>query len=246
MEAQGTLAFSLPVKFRITKTAILQTLPSACQFFFHSLLRHVDLSSMSHLLHHLLKFIIFVMPLPSLFSILLSFFVLFCRYLKARLSAPFQPHPIIGAWGPGLLESDPDYDVAKAIEEDGHVELYKYSVGISQPGSRIARKRMNAGTFNRLFEQYKAAGPRYGKFGGKYFTVILMTLAMQIGVTITKEQIEYARSIYKSAGLFLEGIEQFGLALKEYRNEPYNFDSQGLFDTMERKEYDSYRFGFPC
>lgn len=92
---------------------------------------------------------------------------------------------------------------------------------------------LNAGLFNRLFDKYKACGSYYKKYGGRYFTVVLVHLAMEVGATISKDQMAYAKSVYKSAGLFQEGINQFEKALRMYKNgKPYDFKSQGLYDTM--------------
>jgi hypothetical protein len=81
---------------------------------------------------------------------------------------------------------------------------------------------LNAGLFNILFNEYKACGPYYKKYGGKYFTVVLVHLAMEVGAIISKDQMAYAKSVYKSAGLFQEGIDQFEKVLRKYKNgKPY-------------------------
>ena len=96
-----------------------------------------------------------------------------------------------------------------------------------------ARKKLNDGLFACLFNKYKEFGPYYKRHGGKYFTVILTTLAMRVGADIDQSQLDYAKSVYKSAGHFKAGIDQFTLALKKYRNgKPYEMGSKGLYDTL--------------
>lgn len=105
--------------------------------------------------------------------------------------------------------------------------------GIGVASCRIA---FNAGLFTRLFDKYKACGKHYKKYGAKYYVVILVYLAMSVGATISSEQLDYVRSIYKSAGLFKEGVQQMGEALRNYKSGvTYDFGSKGLHDTMTSK-----------
>ena len=57
---------------------------------------------------------------------------------------------------------------------------------------------------------------------------------MILGADISAEQVKHAWVIYQSAGLFKEGIIQFGRALTCYENgKPYEFDSVVLFEMMK-------------
>ena len=101
-------------------------------------------------------------------------------------------------------------------------------------GLKASRLIFNSGEFDRLFDKYKRCGPYYKKYGGKLFTVILTALGMRVGANISEEQMAYAWSIYRSAGLFKEGIRQFRIALDDYEvGTPYDFGTMGLFETLE-------------
>ena len=57
---------------------------------------------------------------------------------------------------------------------------------------------------------------------------------MRCGADISKEQLAYAKSVYRSAGLFKKGIDSFAMALKKYKNgKPYDFGSVGMYETMQ-------------
>ena len=64
---------------------------------------------------------------------------------------------------------------------------------------------------------------------------------MQFGATISAEQLAYARSIYKSAGLFQESIDQFAKALDSYKNDgtPYDFKPGGVYEKI--REVNSWK-----
>lgn len=100
----------------------------------------------------------------------------------------------------------------------------------------IARKKLDAGLFQKLFDKYKGCGKYYKKYGGSYHCVILVTLGMSVGAQITQDQLAYVSSVYQSAGLFMPGIKQFREALETYeQGEPYEWDSMGLYDTLSMR-----------
>lgn len=136
------------------------------------------------------------------------------------------------AWGPCLFEGDVDLDIAASIDDDAGFPVSAWGLDKNEQLDipETARK-LNAGTFTRLFDKYKAAGPSYEGFGAKFFTVILVALGMQAGAEISKEQLDYARSISYSAGLYREGIRQFEEALKRYKaGVPYDFKEISVVD----------------
>ena len=100
-----------------------------------------------------------------------------------------------------------------------------------------SRKRLDGGLFIKLFDRYSKAGFYFKRFGGKYFVVVLICLAMQVGATISKDQLAHARSIYRSAGLHAEAIDQFGEALDTYKNgQPYDFKALRLYERLDEKK----------
>jgi len=86
------------------------------------------------------------------------------------------------------------------------------------------------------FDKYKRGDVSDKLYGRHYYLVILVALSMQVGTFISKDQIAYARYIYKSAGLFIESIEQFGRALREYRNKPYDFKARGVMQMIQEMD----------
>ena len=97
----------------------------------------------------------------------------------------------------------------------------------------VARKKLDAGLFHKLFNKYKFCGKYYKKYGGRYHCVILVTLGMAVGARITGAQLTYVCSVYQSAGLFMPGIKQFRRALRTYKQgKPYEWESLGLYDTL--------------
>ena len=140
----------------------------------------------------------------------------------------------MGFWGDRLFESDRDLDIAGDIEGDAGIEIPKYWDDPDSPESKAARERLNDGVFKRLFNKYKSqptVNSQVEIWNTKLYLVILIALAMPLGVSITKNQIEYARAVYKTSGMHAGAIDQFRTALKDYKNEPYSFDSRGLVEV---------------
>ena len=134
-----------------------------------------------------------------------------------------------------------DFDCADEINTSCGLELPKSLGGDWEVSVEQARSHLNGGFFDELFNKYKERGVYYNSYGGKYHLVILVVLAMQFGATISAEQLAYARSIYKSAGLFQESIDQFAKALDSYNNDgtPYDFKPGGVYDKI--REVNSWK-----
>ena len=144
----------------------------------------------------------------------------------------------MGRWGDGLFQGDYDLDAAGDISRDAGMELWSYwatdDPEIHALGLETTRNELNEGVFDELFEKYKAKGNLSGLWGANHLLVILVVLAMRIGATISEAQIDYTRSIHRhGAGLLDGGLKQVSQALKDYKNEPYNFKIKGLEETTE-------------
>jgi hypothetical protein len=48
---------------------------------------------------------------------------------------------------------------------------------------------LDTGLFDDLFERYEDCGPHYKIFGTKYFSIILVSLVMQVGANISPDQV---------------------------------------------------------
>lgn len=145
----------------------------------------------------------------------------------------------MGFWGDRLFESDRDLDIASDIGGDAGMEIPLYWDDPDSPESKAAREKLNDDLFKRLFDKYKSApdvSSEFSLWSNKLYLVILVALAMPLGVTITKTQIEYARAVYKTSGMHEGAIDQFRTALKDYKNEPYVFDSRGLVEMANLDE----------
>ena len=146
----------------------------------------------------------------------------------------------MGCWGDGILQGDADMDVADEISADAGFELHmwwdtdeKESKALGLEGTR---DKLNEGVFTTLFDKYKSKSFRTSFWEKRRYTVLLVVLAMEVGTTISKEQIDYTKSIYRrNAGLMEGGLEQMRVALKEYKNEPYDFEIKGLYETAVEK-----------
>lgn len=96
---------------------------------------------------------------------------------------------------------------------------------VCKPGEETypeTRAHFDAGNFDRVFAKHQHSKDKHlvtlsSEVDGSYMCILLVTLAMQVGAMITDAQRDYIRSNYQKAGLMVEGIEQIGRALDEYK-----------------------------
>jgi hypothetical protein len=153
---------------------------------------------------------------------------------------------IMGAWGYGLLQSDPDLDHAAQLSEVIGVELY-YPENPDE-----VRRTLDHGALSKTFDRYLAEKPPQ-----TYAIVILAVLAMKLGAKIETKYMNILRGIYQSTKLFPKSKKQFKEGLDTYKNDgtPWDLHCPGVDEVaadpnsdahLENARYESFVLSTPC
>ncbi|KAL7417566.1 hypothetical protein BDY24DRAFT_437900 [Mrakia frigida] len=139
----------------------------------------------------------------------------------------------MGAWGEGIFQSDSDLDIKSEISFDAQLQLWYPN----EKDLLKVQKAFNGGLLQKLTVRYLAARDAER-------VVLLAALAMQCGCEVGKEHREVVKKCLEGlrGQMFDLKRSQVKKALETYPlpsdGKPYDFDSPGLIETMERRMAD--------
>ena len=140
---------------------------------------------------------------------------------------------------------DADCDIVSDLEHELGIGIdYDKDESESSKSPQEKRAHLDNGHFDRIFAKHQGSKEPYplsltSVVDGSYMCILLMVVAMKVGAKLSNAQRDYVRNNYKKAGLMLEGIEQIGRALDEYKSgTPYELvnPDRTLHEAAQKRE----------